>query len=169
MALGAALLGDSLGSIDAVTLLDALSMPIGYALPNGRVKRIIEKNSLIPLVKSFRLPPPKEPGSPFIELDIYQGDSDMLVDNEYLGTVRVPSAAAGRKIDFRLTEECLLQVTVEEASGMRKVDLATRDTPEQLKRALEAERNPQPGPTPSNGGSDNGGLLSRIGNIFRRG
>jgi molecular chaperone DnaK len=170
VALGAALLGDSLGSIDAVTLLDALSMPIGYAMPNGRVKRIIEKNSLIPLVKSFRLPPPKEPGSPFIELDIYQGDSDLLVDNEYLGTVRVPAAAAGRKIDFRLTEECLLQVTVEEASGMRKVDLATRDTPEQLKRALQeaAARNPQQGASASSG-SENGGLLSRIGSIFRRG
>jgi molecular chaperone DnaK len=50
------------------------------------------------------------------------------------------------------------------------VDLATRDTPEQLKRALQeaAARNPQQGSTASSG-SDNGGLLSRIGSIFRRG
>ncbi|WP_338866010.1 Hsp70 family protein [Myxococcus stipitatus] len=170
VALGAALLGDSLGSIDAVTLLDAVSMPIGYALPNGRVKRIIEKNSLIPMVKSFRLPPPKEPGSQFIELDIFQGDSDLMVDNEYLGTVRVSAAAAGRKIDFRLTEECLLQVAVEDASGMRKVDLATRDTPEQLKRALQevSARNSQQVPS-SNGASDDRGLFSSIKSIFRRG
>ena len=172
VALGAALLGDSLGSIDAVTLLDALSMPIGYAMPNGRVKRIIEKNSLIPMVKSFRLPPPKEPGSPFIELDIYQGDSDLMVDNEYLGTVRVPAAAAGRKIDFRLTEECLLQVQVEDANGMsRKVDLATRDTPEQLKKALQevASRNTPAAPSSSSGPSDDRGLFSSIKSIFRRG
>ncbi|MCP3060182.1 Hsp70 family protein [Myxococcus sp. K38C18041901] len=175
VALGAALLGDSLGSIDAVTLLDAVSMPIGYALPNGRVKRIIEKNSLIPMVKSFRLPPPKEPGSAYIELDIFQGDSDLMVDNEYLGTVRVPSAAAGRKIDFRLTEECLLQVTVEEASGTpRRVDLATRDTPEQLKRALsDVLRNNvdhQPVASGSNAASDDErGLLSSIKRVFRRG
>ncbi|MCK8499466.1 MULTISPECIES: Hsp70 family protein [Myxococcus] len=175
VALGAALLGDSLGSIDAVTLLDAVSMPIGYALPNGRVKRIIEKNSLIPMVKSFRLPPPKEPGSAYIELDIFQGDSDLMVDNEYLGTVRVPSAAAGRKIDFRLTEECLLQVTVEEASGTpRRVDLATRDTPEQLKRALsDVLRNNvdhQPVASGSSGASDDErGLLSSIKRVFRRG
>ncbi|NBD09321.1 MULTISPECIES: Hsp70 family protein [Corallococcus] len=172
VALGAALLGDSLGSIDAVTLLDALSMPIGYAMPNGRVKRIIEKNSLIPLVKSFRLPPPKDPGSPFIELDIYQGDSDLMVDNEYLGTVRVPAASAGRKIDFRLTEECLLQVQVEDASGMsRKVDLATRDTPEQLKKALQevASRNAQAAPSSSSATSDDRGLFSSIKSIFRRG
>ncbi|MCP3169769.1 Hsp70 family protein [Myxococcus qinghaiensis] len=172
VALGAALLGDSLGSIDAVTLLDALSMPIGYALPNGRVKRIIEKNSLIPMVKSFRLPPPKEPSAQFIELDIFQGDSDLMVDNEYLGTVRVPSAAAGRKIDFRLTEECLLQVEVEEASGVpRKVDLATRDTPEQLKKALQEvviKRDNQPVAS-SSGTSDDRGLFSSIKSIFRRG
>ncbi|WP_223633086.1 Hsp70 family protein [Corallococcus sp. EGB] len=173
VALGAALLGDSLGSIDAVTLLDALSMPIGYAMPNGRVKRIIEKNSLIPMVKSFRLPPPQQPGAPFIELDIYQGDSDLMVDNEYLGTVRVPAAAAGRKIDFRLTEECLLQVQVEDASGMsRKVDLATRDTPEQLKKALQeaASRNtPAAAPSSSSAASDDRGLFSSIKSIFRRG
>ncbi|MHA7631704.1 Hsp70 family protein [Corallococcus sp. M7] len=172
VALGAALLGDSLGSIDAVTLLDALSMPIGYAMPNGRVKRIIEKNSLIPMVKSFRLPPPQQPGAQFIELDIYQGDSDLMVDNEYLGTVRVPAAAAGRKIDFRLTEECLLQVQVEDASGMsRKVDLATRDTPEQLKKALQevASRNTQAAPSSSSGPSDDRGLFSSIKSIFRRG
>ncbi|NOK15951.1 Hsp70 family protein [Corallococcus carmarthensis] len=172
VALGAALLGDSLGSIDAVTLLDALSMPIGYAMPNGRVKRIIEKNSLIPMVKSFRLPPPQQPGAQFIELDIYQGDSDLMVDNEYLGTVRVPAAAAGRKIDFRLTEECLLQVQVEDANGMsRKVDLATRDTPEQLKKALQevASRNAQAAPSNSSGPSDDRGLFSSIKSIFRRG
>jgi molecular chaperone DnaK len=172
VALGAALLGDSLGSIDAVTLLDALSMPIGYAMPNGRVKRIIEKNSLIPMVKSFRLPPPQQPGAQFIELDIYQGDSDLMVDNEYLGTVRVPAAAAGRKIDFRLTEECLLQVQVEDASGMsRKVDLATRDTPEQLKKALQevASRNTPAAPSSSSGPSDDRGLFSSIKSIFRRG
>ncbi|MGZ6141527.1 MAG: Hsp70 family protein, partial [Myxococcaceae bacterium] len=34
VALGAALLAESLGNIDAVTLLDALSMPIGFAMAN---------------------------------------------------------------------------------------------------------------------------------------
>ena len=48
VALGAALLGDSLGQIDAVTLIDALSMPIGFALPSGRFRKIIEKNTQHP-------------------------------------------------------------------------------------------------------------------------
>ncbi|WP_224246191.1 Hsp70 family protein [Hyalangium gracile] len=170
VALGAALLGDSLGSIDSVTLLDALSMPIGYGLPNNRVKRIIDKNSLIPLVKSFRLPAPKDASSPHIELDIYQGDSDLIVDNEYLGTVRLPASFAGRKIDFKLTEECLLQVMVEEGSTMKKVDLATRDTPEALKKAIEEALPKEPPPTEREPrqGEDGGGLLSSITRVFRR-
>ncbi|MGZ3460226.1 MAG: Hsp70 family protein, partial [Archangium sp.] len=155
VALGAALLADSLGSIDSVTLLDAVSMPIGYALPNGRVRRVIEKNSIIPLVKSFRLPPPREPGASFIEMDIFQGDSDLMVDNEYLGTLKVPAEAAGRKIDFRLNEECLLQVIVEEPGGPRRMELATRDTPELLKKELarvaqeKAQKAEQAAATPS--------------------
>ncbi|MBX5481088.1 MAG: Hsp70 family protein [Myxococcaceae bacterium] len=141
VALGAALLGDSLGNIDAVTLLDALSMPIGYALPNGRFRRVIEKNALSPMTRSFRLPPPAEPGASLIELDIFQGDSDQVVDNEYLGSVRVPASAAGSKIDFRLTEETLLQVMVEGPGGvMREMPLSARELPAPLKQALEEDR-----------------------------
>jgi molecular chaperone DnaK len=135
VALGAALLGESLGAIDAVTLLDALSMPIGYALPNGRFRKIIDKNATIPLVKSFRLPPPMQPNQPFIELDIFQGDSEQIVDNEYLGSIKLPVAAAGKKVDFKLDEECLLKVAVED----KEIALATRDTPDSLRKALEEE------------------------------
>jgi molecular chaperone DnaK len=167
VALGAALLGESLGSIDAVTLLDALSMPIGYALPNGRFRRIIDKNSTIPLVKSFRLPPPKEPTAAFIEMDIFQGDSEFIVDNEYLGSIKVPASSAGKKIDFRLNEECLLKVAVEEAPGnVKEISLATRDTPEALKKALAEElaRRTEAGA----GGDDSGrgGLFSRFKRIL---
>jgi molecular chaperone DnaK len=144
VALGAAILGDSLGTIEAVTLLDALSMPIGYALTNGMFRKIIEKNSLIPLVKSFRLSPPKDPSSPFVEMDIFQGDSEYIVDNEYLGTVKVPVGPAGRKIDFRLNEECLLKLVIDEAGSQKQVTLATRDTPESLRRALEEEQRRRP-------------------------
>src|SRR5512144_953308 len=55
VALGAALLAESLGNLDAVTLLDALSMPIGFAMANGKFRKIIDKNSVIPLTTSFRL------------------------------------------------------------------------------------------------------------------
>jgi molecular chaperone DnaK len=136
VALGAALLADALGQIDAVTLVDVLSMPIGLALPNGRFRRIIDKNSTIPLTKSFRLPAPKDPASEFIEMDIFQGESEYIIDDEYLGSLRVPAQAAGRKIDFQLSEECLLTVVVDLPQGAKEIELATRDTPPALKQAL---------------------------------
>jgi molecular chaperone DnaK len=136
VALGAALLGDSLDQIDSVTLVDVLSMPIGIATPANHFRKILEKNQTIPSTKSFRLPPPREPGQP-IEIDIYQGESDLIVDDEFLGSIRLPAAATGRRIDFKLSEECLLKVSFDDpAKGMTEVQLATRDTPEGLKRAL---------------------------------
>ncbi len=139
VALGAALLGDSLDSIDSVTLVDVLSMPIGIAIQANRFRKVLDKNTSIPSTKSFRLPPPREPGEPIV-IDIYQGDSDLIVDNEYLGSLRLPAAATGRRIDFKLDEECLLKVVVDDPEqGLREVKLATRDTPEPLKRALAEE------------------------------
>ncbi len=138
VALGAALLADSLDQIDAVTLIDALSMPIGIATAGGRFREVIGKNAAIPLTKGFRLPPPKE-GASEIELDVFQGEAQELVENEFLGSVKLPASLAGRKIEFRLTEECLLEVVVDvPGQGLRKIELTTRDTPEALKQARAA-------------------------------
>ncbi len=139
VALGAALLADSLDSPDSVVLLDALSMPIGFGLPTGRFRKIIEKNHRIPTVKSFRLPAPHKPGATMVEIEVFQGDSELIVDNEYLGTVQLPLSAVGKRIDFALNEECLLKVTLEDGQAPREVQLATRDTPEALKRAIAEE------------------------------
>src|SRR3990172_3060804 len=138
VALGAALLADSLDQIDSVTLVDVLSMPIGVGTPGNRFRRVLEKNNAIPCSRSFRLPPPREPGQ-LIEIEIYQGDSDDIVDNEFLGALRLPAAATGRRIDFKLDEECLLKVAFDDPErGMREIQFATRDTPEALRRAVAA-------------------------------
>jgi molecular chaperone DnaK len=139
VALGAALLAESMSEIDSVTLVDALSMPIGFAMPGGRFRKVIEKNTQIPAQRSFRLPPGKPGG---LELDIFQGDSERIIDNEYLGTLRFPPETAGQKVNFILDEECLLHVTVEGLSAdaqPREVLLATRDTPDTLKAAWAEE------------------------------
>src|SRR5437762_4956019 len=138
VALGAALLAESMQEIDSVTLVDALSMPIGFAVPGGRFRKVIEKNTQIPSKSSFRLPPAKEGKG--LELDIFQGDADKIIDNEYLGTLKFPADAAGQRVNFLLDEECLLHVTVEGISGdTREVMLATHDTPEALKAAWQEE------------------------------
>jgi molecular chaperone DnaK len=138
VALGAALLAESMQEIDAVTLVDALSMPIGFATPGGRFRKVIEKNTQIPSKSSFRLPPAREGKA--LELDIFQGDSDKIIDNEYLGTLRFPAEVAGQRVNFILDEECLLHVTIEAANGeTRELMLATRDTPAALKAAWQED------------------------------
>jgi molecular chaperone DnaK len=167
VALGAALLGDSLGNEDAVTLIDVLSMPIGIAQANGRFRKVIDKNSVIPLTKSFRLPPPRDAAATTLTLDIYQGDSEYIVDNEYLGSVTLPVALAGRRIDFALSEECLLSVGVDQPeTGLTRVELATRDTPLQLKEELTRTQKAAPA-APAQ--PQKGGLLSSIRRIWGRG
>jgi molecular chaperone DnaK len=148
-----------------VTLVDVLSMPIGIATPTSQFRRVLDKNTAIPSVRSFRLPPPREPGQP-IEIDIYQGASDQIVDNEFLGSIRLPAAATGRRIDFRLDEECLLKVSFDDPEkGMTELQIATRDTPDALRRALAeaAEhakgRLPGPGDSRPRDGEKRGGLF----------
>src|SRR5256885_6125187 len=137
VALGAALLAESMQEIDSVTLVDALSMPIGFATPGGRFRKVIEKNTQIPSKRSFRLPPGRAGG---LELDIFQGDSDKIIDNEYLGTLRFPAEVAGQRVNFILDEECLLHVTIESGNGQtRELLLATHDTPDALKVAWQEE------------------------------
>ncbi|HYS10746.1 MAG TPA: Hsp70 family protein [Myxococcales bacterium] len=138
VALGAALLAESMQEIDSVTLVDALSMPIGFSMPGGRFRKVIEKNTQIPSKSSFRLPPAREGKG--LELDIFQGDSDRIIDNEYLGTLKFPVEVAGQRVNFILDEECLLHVTIENAAGQtREVMLATKDTPDALKIAWQEE------------------------------
>jgi len=136
VALGAALLGDSLSETESVTLVDVLSVPIGIGLPSGRFRRVVERNVTIPVSRSLRLPPTRE-GT--VEVDVFQGDSENIVDNEYLGTLKIPGAVAGAKVNFNLDEECMLHVTVDGDEKRREVVLATRDTPQSLKDAWKQE------------------------------
>ena len=128
------------GTIDSVTLLDALSMPIGYALPERpRSRKVIEKNSQHPLDEELPPAAAQGAGSAFIELDIFQGDSDLIVDNEYLGTVQV---ARRRRRGSEIELQARRGVPAARDGGgrrpaiTREVMLATRDTPEALKAAL---------------------------------
>src|SRR5205823_3915859 len=105
--------------------VDALSMPIGFAMPGGRFRKVIEKNTQIPAQRSFRLPPVKA-GQPF-ELDIFQGDSDRIIDNEYLGTLRFPPEVSGQRVNFNLEVQAAIAefgpvvagIVVERGAGLR--------------------------------------------------
>ena len=87
-----------------------------------------------------------------------------VVDNEFLGSIRLPAAATGRRIDFRLDEECLLKVSFDDPEkGMTEVELATRDTPDGLKKALAEDARRRQG---TSGGAGDVPGEERKGGIF---
>lgn len=148
IAQGAALLAESLDQIDSVTLLDALSMPIGFAGPGARFREILPKNVHPPIRKAFRIPSARE-GQEEICVDVFQGESHRIVDNDWLGSLTVPARFAGCKMEFRLTEECLLEVVVDvPGEGPRPFALSTRTLPEMLRelRTDDIDRIGQPWP-----------------------
>jgi molecular chaperone DnaK len=86
VALGAALLGESLGHARSSVASDTLALPLGMALPDGRYLRIIEKDSQLPITRRVMVPtPPAHPRN--IEIDIFEGEATELIDADYLGSV----------------------------------------------------------------------------------
>lgn len=165
VALGAALLGESLHEIDSVTLMDVLSVPIGIGGPGGRFRRILERNTTIPVTKSFRLPPSKDPT---VKLDVFQGESERIVENDYLGTLSFPASDGGERVNFSVDEESMLRVTVEPTDGPAKeVLLATQDTPQALKDAWHEELERRKA-TESPAETGSGGFFASIRRIWGR-
>jgi molecular chaperone DnaK len=170
VALGAALFADSLGSLDAVTLLDALSMPIGYAQPNGAFKAVLERNLPIPGSRTFRLPPPRAPGGEPPVLELFQGDAPRAGDNEYLGRLQLPAVSAGgTKVELRVDAEGILSVTVGEGPQAQVQKLSTRDTPSAVKQSLSELHARRQQETPSQPAPTEVGILSSLKKMFGRG
>ena len=96
VALGAALLADSLRR-DHDSRHDVVEASIGIALADGRYMRIIEKNSKLPITRRVMIPTVRDQQRS-LEVDLFQGDDEDIIDATYLGTVvyqNVASAKAG--------------------------------------------------------------------------
>jgi molecular chaperone DnaK len=149
VALGAALLGESLGRIDAVVLIDALAMGIGVGLPGGRMVPVLPRNTALPAKKSYELATTHD-GQTELELHVFQGDSPKASECEYLGTVKFADLPAREKgavrvsVEFALGAEGLLTVTGSDSEQGRSsvVHLATLDTPESLREKLGFQESP---------------------------
>jgi molecular chaperone DnaK len=126
VAIGAALLGHSLGAAEGVVLMDVLPLSIGIGLPGGRVKRILRRNTPLPARKHYGLATSTD-GQTAVELVVVQGESEIAAECEYLGTLRLdglPAAPAGSvkiALTFEVGAEGLLTATAREASSGREV------------------------------------------------
>ena len=78
-----------------------------------------------------------------IEMDIYQGDQNSILENEYLGTFSFPPPQGKRKeqkleMRFDLSEECLLTVQARdfETGETTLAKMVTVDTPKSLQQSM---------------------------------
>ena len=161
VALGASLMAHSLGQAEGVTLIDVLPMAIGVGLPGGRFKAVLERNAPLPTTKTYTLSTSRD-NQTEIELSIFQGDSDRVGENEYLGTLKMnglPKRARGQvqvTISFEVNSESLLKVKAKDEATGREVssEFSTRDTPEAVKeRQAQQEPSPAPGAAAAGGGA----------------
>ena len=115
IAYGAALLADSLGRATK-TANDVVPEPIGIALSDGRFMKIIDKNSKLPITRRVMIPTVRD-NQNAMEVDLFQGATDELIDNDYLGTIvfsGLPDAKAGDAklvVDLVVDEDRLLKVS----------------------------------------------------------
>lgn len=147
VALGAALLAGTEDRIDSVVLIDVLPMTIGIGLPGGRFKRIIERNSALPLSKSYGIRTSRD-DQEFLEVAVYQGEDDNVAGNDFLGTLRLDDLPKGPRgsvsivVTFELGQECVLAVeAVEQTTGKAvRSSLATRATSDQILKLLKVDQ-----------------------------
>ena len=116
VAIGAALLGNALGKIDNVLLIDVLAVSIGYGLPGGGFRPVLMSGNTLPSSVTFVVRTEQDEQES-LELLVFQGDSDRVLNSEYLGTVTItdispaPKGKVQLKVTFSLDQEGLLEVS----------------------------------------------------------
>ncbi len=150
VALGAAAHGGILaGDDEEATLLDVAPHTIGIKVGSTGFAPIIKRNSMLP-VREHKLFATNTDDQEFVEVEIYQGDSDTIVGNRRLGQIRLgglPKGKAGT-VRIRLTitvdVESILSVTATELSTGKsaKVQITTSGglTKTDLDRIVEKRR-----------------------------
>jgi molecular chaperone DnaK len=143
VALGAAQYAASLESFDNIVLIDALPMSIGVGLPGGRFKKIIERDTRLPVKRKYTLHTIRDDQQSF-DILVFQGEDDWVQHNEPLGMLHVPNLPKGPRgsvsvdIDLFVNEENILKLIARETKTGRVVEAAfgTKDTPEELRNRL---------------------------------
>ncbi|HLL53829.1 MAG TPA: Hsp70 family protein, partial [Myxococcaceae bacterium] len=126
VATGAALLAHSLGQLEGVVLIDVLPMAIGIGLPGGRFKAVLDRNSPLPSTKKYSISTARE-NQTEVEVNVFQGDSDKTLENEFLGTLKLtglpkgPRGSVSVEVSFEVNNECILRVAAKEVATGREV------------------------------------------------
>lgn len=125
VSLGAALLADSLRREKQVQV-DVAKEAIGIALADGRYMRIIDKDSKLPITRRVMIPTVRD-NQKTLEVDLFEGDTEDIIDAEYLGTVvytHIAEAKAGEAkviVDMSLNAERTLTLSSPEPGRENEV------------------------------------------------
>lgn len=125
VALGAALLADSLRKEKQVQV-DVVESAVGIALADGRFMRIIDKDSKLPITRRVMIPTVRD-NQKALELDLFEGDAEDILDVEYLGTVvyrEIAEAKAGEAkviVDMALDQDRVLRISSPEPGRDKEV------------------------------------------------
>jgi len=137
IALGASLLGDSLRR-EAQAQVDVLKEPIGIALSDGRFMKIIDKDSRLPITRRVMIPTVRD-NQRVLEVDLFQGDHEDILNTDYLGTVvygHIPEAKAGEAkvmVDLVLGVDRVLTVASPESGrDEERFQIGTKDSEKKL-------------------------------------
>ena len=173
VAIGAALLARSLGSAEALVLIDVLPMAIGIATAKGQVRPVFERNTPLPSRKQVSLAT-TEDGQTQFELVVVQGEAPIAEDCEYLGTLRLDGLPAGPRgmvkiaVGFELGAECLLTVTARELQTNRvvKTSFVAHAPPSRKASTRTSEARPGALPSRPRPSVSRGGLLGFFGRLL---
>ncbi|MDX2014489.1 MAG: TIGR02266 family protein [Myxococcaceae bacterium] len=143
VAQGAALLAHSLETKEGVLLIDVLPQSIGVGLPGGRFYPVIQRNTALPVTRTYRVQTTKDDQTE-LELSIFQGESALVRNNHLLGVFKVtglppePRGAISVELAFELSNECLLTIRATEQSTGRVVSAtyATKQTPQAARQKV---------------------------------
>jgi molecular chaperone DnaK len=149
VALGAAQYAASLESFDNIVLIDALPMSIGIGLPGGRFKKIVPRDTRLPVKRKYTHHTTRDDQKSF-DILVFQGEDDWVQHNEPLGMLHVPKLPKGPRgtvsvdIDLEINEECILKLSATETKTGKKIEahFGTKDTPEELRSKLGLPAHP---------------------------
>ena len=155
VALGAAQYAHSLGTFDSLVLIDALPMSIGVGLPGGRFKKIIERDTKLPVSRSYHIRTTHD-NQESLKVVVFQGDGERVDTCDLVGTLTVHGVPKGAKgaesveVTFEITGEGLLNLRAKVTSTGKesRTKLVTRATPEDIRMELNI---PPPDPREAEG------------------
>jgi molecular chaperone DnaK len=141
VATGAAIVGRAMRDDDptlfSLRFTEVLSSPIGIALSDGSFSKVLDSNLSLPAEKTCTVP---VGAGRAVRLAVYQGESAVAEQNEYLGALQV-EAVTGREVNlvFSVSRDGVLAIFLRNEEGERvALTLATADAPDHVRRELLA-------------------------------